>query len=73
MGNKFWNWFLFMMLSFIWGSSFVLMKEGLVKLTAFQVASLRIVLSGLILLPMAIHSFRKIPSNKIILVFLSFF
>jgi drug/metabolite transporter (DMT)-like permease len=71
MGNKFWNWFLFVMLSFIWGSSFVLMKEGLVKLTAFQVASLRIVLSGLILLPMAIQSFRKIPSNKIILVFLS--
>ena len=71
MGNKFGNWVLFVMLSFIWGSSFILMKEGLVKLTAFQVASLRIALSGLVLLPVALHSFRKIPANKILLVFLS--
>ena len=42
MGNKFWNWFLYILLSFIWGSSFILMKEGLLILTAVQVASVRI-------------------------------
>ena len=59
------------MLSFIWGSSFVLIKEGLVGLTALQVASLRIISSGIILLPIALNSFKKIPSNKLLLVFVS--
>ena len=35
------NWAIFLLLSFIWGSSFVLMKEGLVGLTSYQVASLQ--------------------------------
>ena len=59
------------MLSFVWGSSFVLIKEGLVGLTALQVASFRIISSGIILLPIALNSFKKIPSNKLLLVFVS--
>lgn len=47
------------------------MKEGLVGLTALQVASYRIISSGLILLPAAIKFFKKIPSNKLALVFVS--
>lgn len=47
------------------------MKEGLRFLTAAQVASIRIVTSGLFLLPIAITSFRHIPKNKILIVFLS--
>jgi len=65
------KWFLFVGLSFIWGSSFILMKEGMVALSAFQVASLRIVASGLVLLPMALKTIQKIPANKLIPVFLS--
>ena len=49
------------------------MKEGLVGLTALQVASYRIISSGLILLPIAFKSFSKIPRRKIGLVFLSGF
>lgn len=71
LNNKFLNWFLFVTLSFIWGSSFILMKEGLEKLTAFQVASLRIISSGLVLLPTAIKTFREIPKNKIGSIFIS--
>ncbi|MEP6711439.1 MAG: DMT family transporter [Ferruginibacter sp.] len=71
MNNKFLNWFIFIVLSFIWGSSFILMKEGLVSLTAFQVASLRIISSGLVLLPIAIKTFRAIPKNKIFTIFMS--
>ena len=59
------------MLSFVWGSSFVLIKEGLVGLTALQVASFRIISSGIILLPIALNSFKKIPFNKLLLVFVS--
>ncbi len=71
MSNKVLNWVLFIALSFIWGSSFILMKEGLMHLTAIQVASVRIVLSGLVLLPLAVYSLKQMPSNKLLLVFLS--
>lgn len=69
--NKFLNWTLFILLSFIWGSSFVLMKEGLRFLTAFQVASIRIISSGIVLLPVAIRYFKSIPKDKIGYIFLS--
>lgn len=69
--NRFINWFIFIVLSIIWGSSFVLMKEGLVGLTALQVASFRIIFSGLVLLPIALRSFKSIPSNKLLVVFIS--
>ena len=59
------------MLSIVWGSSFVLIKEGLVGLTALQVASFRIISSGIILLPIALNSFKKIPNNKLLLIFVS--
>ena len=71
MNPKFANWFLFIALSFIWGSSFILMKEGLQHLTAFQVASIRIISAGLILLPVTISAIRKIPPNKLLVVFMS--
>ncbi|MEO6723120.1 MAG: DMT family transporter [Ferruginibacter sp.] len=72
MSKSFINWFFFGLLSVIWGSSFILMKIGLEnKLTAYQVASLRIVAAGIILLPFAIRYIRAIPPNKILLVFLS--
>jgi drug/metabolite transporter (DMT)-like permease len=53
------NWFLFIVLSFIWGSSFILMKEGLHHLNAYQVASLRMLSAGLVLLPIAIKKFKN--------------
>lgn len=65
------NWFIFVLLSMIWGSSFIMMKEGLLHLTAFQVAALRIVFSGIVLLPSAIRHFRDIPWNKILIIFMS--
>ena len=73
MSSKLINWLIFIILSFIWGSSFVLMKEGLLHLTAYQVASLRIISSGLVLLPVAYKSYKQIPGNKILVTFLSGF
>lgn len=47
------------------------MKEGLVHLSAYQVASLRIVFSGLVLLPAAVKYYKIIPKDKIFIIFLS--
>lgn len=71
MNNKPLNWLLFALLSFIWGSSFILMKEGMVGLTAFQVASIRIISAGIVLLPVAISSIRLIPKRIMFTVFMS--
>lgn len=65
------NWGLFIILTFIWGSSFVLMKEGLVKLTAYQVAAMRIFSAGVVLMPMAVRSFKQIPLEKAMTIVLS--
>jgi drug/metabolite transporter (DMT)-like permease len=70
--NKgFLNWLIFVALSIIWGSSFIMMKQGLLYLSAFQVASLRIVFSGVVLLPSAIGCFKLIPKNKLLVIFMS--
>jgi drug/metabolite transporter (DMT)-like permease len=47
------------------------MKEGLLHLTAYQVAALRIVSSGIVLLPWAILYFRQVPKKKLLIIFLS--
>ncbi|MBK7122217.1 MAG: DMT family transporter [Chitinophagaceae bacterium] len=71
MNKGFLNWFIFIILSIIWGSSFIMMKEGLLHLTAFQVASLRIVFAGLVLLPSAIINFKKVPAGTLGIIFIS--
>ena len=58
------NWGLFFALSFIWGSSFILMKEGLRVLSAYQVAALRISSAGLVLVPFAFKYIKEIPLSK---------
>ena len=46
-----------------------MMKEGLLHLTAYQVAALRIVFSGIVLLPSAIKHFKQVPRNKLLVIF----
>ncbi|HEX5154189.1 MAG TPA: DMT family transporter [Parafilimonas sp.] len=65
------KWLLFSLLALIWGSSFILMKIGLQHLNAFQVASIRILSAGLVMLPFAISGWRKVPGNKIITVIIA--
>jgi drug/metabolite transporter (DMT)-like permease len=69
--NRLLNWILFIALSFIWGTSFILMKEGMQKLTPFHVASLRMLSAGLILLPVALKRFKTVPRQKLSRIFLS--
>ena len=59
------NWIIFVLLAFIWGSSFILMKEGLKQLTAYQVAAIRMATAGIVMLPWAIRQMKQLPRNKI--------
>ena len=71
MNFKLVNWVIFIVLSFIWGSSFILMKEGLLHLSAYQVASIRILSSGLVLWPFAVRTLRKVRRKQLFILFLS--
>ncbi|HKP32680.1 MAG TPA: DMT family transporter [Chitinophagaceae bacterium] len=65
------NWTIFILLSFVWGSSFILMKIGMNRLTPYQVASVRMVSAGIVLLPIAIRRFREIPKKQLGYIILS--
>jgi len=58
------KWLLLIILSLIWGSSFILIKRGLVGLTPFQLGSLRIIFAGLFLLVIGFKSLATIPIDK---------
>jgi drug/metabolite transporter (DMT)-like permease len=63
--------FIFAALCFIWGSSFILMKAGMTSLSAYQVATIRILAAGIVLLPAALKHMRTIPAKKLGYVLLS--
>ena len=58
------KWTFLLLLSLIWGSSFILIKKGLVSLSALQVGSLRIIFAALFLLLIGFQTLKKIPKNK---------
>jgi drug/metabolite transporter (DMT)-like permease len=51
-------------LALVWGSSFILIKRGLIGLSALQVGSLRIIFAALFLLLIGFRSLPKIPKYK---------
>lgn len=65
------NWVLFIVLAFIWGSSFILMKISKEHLNGYQIGALRIFAAGLVFLPFAAFHLRKIERRKLPLVVLS--
>ncbi|MFY7693622.1 MAG: DMT family transporter [Sediminibacterium sp.] len=71
MQQKWINWLVFALLSLVWGSSFVLIKEGLRSFSPYQVASLRMLFAGLVLVPFAIKALPQIPKEKMGLVLIS--
>lgn len=59
-----WQILLLLFLAVIWGSSFILMKRGLESFNNFQVASLRIIIAFIALLPILIRNFKKISKSQ---------
>ena len=58
------KWFYLAALSFIWGSSFILIKKGLVGLTAIELGSIRIIISALALIPFTINRLKEITFKQ---------
>lgn len=65
------NWAIFAILSLIWGSSFILMKESRAALNGYQIGGIRILSAGLFFMPFAFVHIRRIPLKKLPLVVLS--
>ena len=63
LNKKSWQWVLLCVLAFIWGSSFILMKKGLEVYSHDVVASLRVSISFLVLLPFVILHIKKIEKK----------
>ena len=60
---------LVVILSIIWGSSFILMKEGLKAYSPIQVASMRIFIAALVFAPYLITQLKKVKQLKFIILF----
>lgn len=58
------KWIYLGILALVWGSSFILIKKGLVGLTALQVGSLRTVFAALFLLVIGFRSLKHIKGNQ---------
>lgn len=71
MNTKFVSWTIFVVLCFIWGSSFKLMHDSQQGLNAVQIAAVRIFSAGAAFLIPALFHFRHIPRKKLGLVILS--
>ena len=62
------RWFQFvilMILAFIWGSSFILMKIGLKSFSSDQAAAIRIFLASLVLLPISLKQLNKLQRKDL--------
>ncbi|MBI4648060.1 MAG: DMT family transporter [Bacteroidia bacterium] len=64
MSKKIWQWIILLILAFIWGSSFILMKKGLESYNNYQLAALRMFIAYIILLPFAIKNLKKITRKN---------
>ena len=58
------KWVYLIVLSMIWGSSFILIKKGLIGLSPIQLGSLRIVFASFFLLLIGFKSLAKIPHHQ---------
>ena len=58
------KWFYLFLLAFTWGSSFILIKKGLLDLSPLQLGSLRTVLSSLFIFSIGFKSLKTIETHQ---------
>ncbi|WP_299890285.1 DMT family transporter [uncultured Lacinutrix sp.] len=63
MPNQNTKWIYLLVLSLIWGTSFILIKKGLLGLTPYQLGALRTVLTGLFLLAVGFNTIKTIKKK----------
>ena len=64
MNSKQSRWFILILLSLIWGSSFILMKKALIHLSPIQVGALRIIFTGLTLFMIGFRNISKVSQRQ---------
>ncbi|MDT0295265.1 DMT family transporter [Mesonia ostreae] len=64
MQQSHYKWLYLILLSLVWGSSFILIKKGLVGLTALQLGALRTALAAIFLLIIGFRSIKKIKKEQ---------
>ena len=69
--NKVVQWVTLIFLAFIWGSSFILMKKGLISFTPEEIASYRVFCVALVLLPFVIKYFDYLAGKRFWIFFLA--
>jgi len=67
------KWIYLVILSVIWGSSFILIKKSLLGLTPYQLGALRTIITGLILLSVGFKKLKSIEKTKLKWIALSGF
>ncbi|MBT4221851.1 MAG: EamA family transporter [Cryomorphaceae bacterium] len=73
MSLSFRKWGTLVILSLIWGSSYILIKKGLTGLTPIQLGSLRVIVTTLLIAPIGYQKIKHIPREKMKWVALSAF
>ncbi len=63
--KKSWQWVILIFLSFIWGTSFILMKKGLASYTNHQVGAFRLFFAFLFYIPIAVTRLRLITKKNL--------
>ena len=64
MNSKQSRWFILILLAFIWGSSFILMKKALIDLSPIQVGALRIIFTALTLFTIGFKHISKVNKKQ---------
>ncbi|KMQ64029.1 multidrug DMT transporter permease [Chryseobacterium sp. BLS98] len=59
------KWILLIVLTLIWGSSFILIKKSLEHFSPYQVGALRVLIAGIILMPVAISKYKLFPKKHL--------
>ena len=63
--NSLKNWFLLIILTFIWGTSFILIKRGLEVFSPGEVGAYRMVAAASLLLPLSLPRIKHLSKNQV--------
>ena len=69
-GKRQWQWALLLLLAFVWGSSFIMMKKALLTFTDMQVAAFRMFIAFAVLIPAIVPNLKHLE-GKAILAFMA--
>jgi drug/metabolite transporter (DMT)-like permease len=64
------DWLIYSTISIVWGTSFILIKQGLLYFDPLTVSALRISISGLLLMPFALKGLYRLSNKQKIFVVL---